>query len=73
MKNIHPLTKWVINKIENEYKDDVALLIGIKGHSTDRDCHGECFDFFVPYLHKTSMPTPQNSAPSRHCSHPKPA
>ena len=24
MKNIHPLTKWVINKIENEYKDDVA-------------------------------------------------
>ena len=48
MKNIHPLTKWVINKIENEYKDDVALLIGIKGHSTDGDCHGECFDFFVP-------------------------
>ena len=48
MKNIHPLTKWVINKIENEYKDDVALLVGIKGHSTDGDCHSECFDFFVP-------------------------
>lgn len=45
---IHPLTKWVINKIEKEYKDDVALLIGIKGHSTAGDGHGECFDFFVP-------------------------
>lgn len=47
-ENIHPLTKWVINKIQKEYKDDVALLIGIKGHSTDGDSHGECFDFFVP-------------------------
>lgn len=48
MKEIHPLTKWVIDKIEKEYKDDVALLIGIKGHSTNGDGHGECFDFFVP-------------------------
>lgn len=48
MKNIHPLTKWVIDKIEKEYKDDVALLIGIKGHSTNGDGHGEIFDFFVP-------------------------
>lgn len=48
MENMHPLTKWVINKIEKEYKDDIALLIGIKGHSTNDDGHGECFDFFVP-------------------------
>ena len=45
---MHPLTKWVIDKIEKEYKDDVALLIGIKGHSTNGDEHGEIFDFFVP-------------------------
>ena len=45
---MHPLTKWVIDKIEKEYKDDVALLIGIKGHSTDGDEHGEIFDYFVP-------------------------
>ena len=48
MKTIHPLTQWAIHKIETEYKEDIALLIGIKGHSTDGDCHGECFDFFVP-------------------------
>ena len=48
MKEVHPLTKWVIDKIERDYKDDVALLIGIKGHSTDGDGHGEIFDFFVP-------------------------
>ena len=48
MEKMHPLTKWVINKIEKEYKDDIALLIGIKGHSTNGDGHGECFDFFVP-------------------------
>lgn len=48
MEIMHPLTKWVINKIENEYKDDIALLVGIKGHSTNGDGHGECFDFFVP-------------------------
>lgn len=47
-KIMNELTKWIINKIEKEYKDDVALLIGIKGHSTDGDGHGECFDFFVP-------------------------
>ena len=45
---MHPLTTWVIDKIEKEYKDDVSLLIGIKGHSTDGDEHGEIFDFFVP-------------------------
>ena len=45
---MHPLTKWVIDKIEKDYKNDVALLIGIKGHSTDGDEHGEIFDYFVP-------------------------
>ena len=48
MINLHPLTKWVIEKIEADYKDDIALLIGIKGHSTDDDEHGECFDYFIP-------------------------
>ena len=42
------LTKWVIEKIEKEYCDDIALLIGIKGHSTNGDNHGECFDYFIP-------------------------
>ena len=45
---MHPLTQWVINKIEREYKEDVALLIGIKGHATNNDDHGECFDYFIP-------------------------
>lgn len=48
MKEVHPLTQWVIHKIETEYKDDIALLVGIQGHATDGDCHGECFDFFIP-------------------------
>lgn len=48
MKKMHPLTKWVIDKIEKEYKEDVALLVAIKGHSTDDDGHGECFDYFIP-------------------------
>ncbi len=47
-ENMHPLTKWVIDRIRKDYKDDIALLIGIKGHSTNGDGHGECFDFFVP-------------------------
>ena len=48
MRMLHPLTTWVIQKIEAEYKDDIALLIGVKGHSTDHDEHGECFDYFIP-------------------------
>ena len=48
MNNTNKLTDWVINKIENEYKDDIALLLAISGHSTDGDQHGECFDYFVP-------------------------
>lgn len=47
-EKMHPLTKWVIDRIEKDYKEDIALLIGIKGHSTNGDGHGECFDFFVP-------------------------
>lgn len=42
------LTKWAINKIKTEYPDDVALLIGLEGHSVNNDGHGECFDYFVP-------------------------
>lgn len=48
MKKIHPLTEWAIKKIVTEYKEDIALLIGITGHATDGDSHGECFDYFVP-------------------------
>lgn len=48
MKKIHPLTEWAIKKIVTEYKEDIALLIGITGHTTDEDFHGECFDYFVP-------------------------
>lgn len=47
-KNWKRLTDWVIHKIETEYKEDVALLVAIKGHCTDGDGHGECFDYFIP-------------------------
>lgn len=42
------LTNWAIAQIQNKYKNDVALLIGIFGHALDNDCHGECFDYFIP-------------------------
>lgn len=42
------LTNWAIAQIQEKYKEDVALLIGISGHSLENDCHGECFDYFVP-------------------------
>lgn len=42
------LTNWAITQIQRKYKDDVALLIAISGHSLENDCHGECFDYFVP-------------------------
>lgn len=42
------LTDWAITQIQEKYKDDIALLIGISGHSLENDCHGECFDYFVP-------------------------
>jgi hypothetical protein len=42
------LTEWAITQIKKNFKDDVALLIAISGHSLENDCHGECFDYFVP-------------------------
>lgn len=42
------LTKWVIDRIETEYKEDIALLLAVKGHTTDDDGHGEVFDYFIP-------------------------
>lgn len=48
MEKLHPLTEWLIKRIKTEYKEDIALLIGIKGHATNEDSHGECFDYFVP-------------------------
>ncbi|ODU58357.1 MAG: hypothetical protein ABT01_00590 [Clostridium sp. SCN 57-10] len=42
------LTGWAIEKIKTEYPQDVALLVAVKGHSTNGDGHGECFDYFVP-------------------------
>lgn len=48
MENRNPITQWVIDKITTEYKDDIALLIAVKGHATDCDGHGEIFDYFIP-------------------------
>lgn len=42
------LTAWAITQIQEKYPEDVALLIGVSGHSLENDCHGECFDYFVP-------------------------
>ena len=42
------LTQWVKEKIEKEYREDIALLIGVTGHATNGDGHGECFDYYVP-------------------------
>ncbi len=48
MNEAKKLTDWVIQKIENEYKDDVALLLAVQGHNTAEDQHGVTFDFYVP-------------------------
>lgn len=48
MEHINKLTNWVINKIETEFKEDIALLLSVTGHVTDHDGHGECFDYFIP-------------------------
>lgn len=48
MNETKKLTDWVIQRIEKEYKNDVALLIGIHGHNINGDGHGVCFDYFVP-------------------------
>ena len=46
------LTDWAVNQIQEKYKNDIALLIGVPGHSLENDCHGECFDYFVPVNEK---------------------
>lgn len=50
MKNIDKeLVDWAIQKIETEYKDDVALLIGqVGGCKIPTDEQNMIFDFFVP-------------------------
>lgn len=50
MKNIDKeLVAWAINKIQTEYKEDVALLIGqIGGGKIPTDEQNIVFDFFVP-------------------------
>ena len=45
---MNELTNWVIQKIKEEYKDDVALLLALHGHNTADDQHGLSFDYFVP-------------------------
>lgn len=46
------LTQWVIDKIKTEYRDDISLLLAVKGHSTNGDGHGEIFDYFIPETEK---------------------
>lgn len=46
------LTAWAIHQIEKNYPEDVALLISISGHALEDDCHGECFDYFIPATEK---------------------
>jgi len=49
MKNTtNKLTQWVIDKIEREYPDDIALLVAKKDSAVNGDGHGEAFDYFVP-------------------------
>ena len=33
------LPQWVKEKIEKEYREDIALLIGVTGHATNGDGH----------------------------------
>lgn len=50
MKNIDKdLIKWITNKIEKEYKNDVSLLLGRKGAcKVPGDGEEVAFDFFIP-------------------------
>lgn len=48
MNKVKKLAEWAIGQIEREYKDDVTLLVAVKGHSVNQDGHGECFDYFIP-------------------------
>lgn len=52
MNRTEMLTEWAISQIKAKYPDDVALLIGLEGHSVNGDGHGECFDYFVPATEK---------------------
>ncbi len=42
------LTDWAIRRIRKDFPEDVALLVGVPGLAMDDDCHGECFDYFIP-------------------------
>ena len=42
------LTEWVIDKINNEYPDDIALLVATAVSSVNGDEHGVAFDYFIP-------------------------
>lgn len=48
MNQTKTLTQWAISQIKTNYPDDIALLVGIHGHSVNNDEHGECFDYFIP-------------------------
>lgn len=50
MKNIdRELVEWAVNKIQTEYKEDVALLIGqTGGGKIPTDEQNMIFDFFIP-------------------------
>lgn len=48
MNNTNLLTDRIINKIKTEYKDDISLLLAVRGHVTDHDGHGELFDYYIP-------------------------
>ena len=48
MNNTNLLTDRIINKIKTEYKDDISLLLAVRGHVTDHDGHEELFDYYIP-------------------------
>lgn len=48
MNTTERLQQWAIEKIKQEYPEDVALLIAVSGHSVQGDGHGECFDYYIP-------------------------
>jgi len=54
MRNIDSeLIKWAVDKIKNDYAEDVALLIGQKGAcKVPTDEQNVAFDFFVPNTNK---------------------
>ncbi len=42
------LRNWVIEKIKNEYPEDIDLLIAHHSHEVGGDEHGVVFDYYVP-------------------------